>query len=54
MELKAELLKLSCAGLLWSSVSEPACQRRGREFDPWSGNLGPTCHRAAKPVSHNY
>ena len=26
----------------------------GHRMDPWSGKISPACHRATKPVQHNY
>ena len=38
----------------WSSDEESTFQCKGRRFDPWLGNLDPTCHKATKPRHHNY
>ena len=38
----------------WLSGKESACQYRGRyRFDSWVWE-DPTCHRATKPMRHNY
>ena len=37
----------------WFSGKESTCQCRRRRFDPWWGKISP-CHRATKPLHHNY
>ena len=37
----------------WFSAKEPALQRKGQWFNPWSQKIR-ICHRAIKPVGHSY
>ena len=42
-------------GLLWwASGQESTLQCKGHGFDSCSVNEGPTCHKGAKPLLHNY
>ena len=48
-----------CSPVVKNLPSSPApkeatFQCREWRFDPWSGNLDPTCHRAAKPMHCSY
>ena len=48
-------LKNQSAGLPWWSRGwESIFQCRGCRFNLWSGNHGPKCYRATKPISHKW